>query len=350
MPMETLGNQKVAESSSNFYYCQKCDYTTSRRSNFDKHLTTDKHKKLVNASKISLFCECGRGYKHIESLYRHKKKCFVKTGCDDAATKVAKMFPNVSNCTSGFFVCECGSKYRNRSGLWKHKKKCRSSMEVNGEENSVIDVLGDIQKTVERSIKEVKDDNAALKLTLDEVKTGIVTAANEPKVINNFNNINMFLNTECRDALSIGEFIRGLAVGMEDVQYALENGKVEGMVNMIRKGFEQLGVYRRPLHCTDIKRGTMYIKGDEGWGKEKGEMNQVIRDIECAQSKGIKVWEAANPSFYKGNDRLMERWLRVVKCLTDTVDGVALRKTTKRCMELSKIDAAKMNAREPALE
>ena len=127
-------------------------------------------------------------------------------------------------------------------------------MEVNSEENCVIEALGDIQKSVERSLREVKDDNAALRETLDEVKTWMVAAANEPKVINNFNSINMFLNTECRDALSISEFIKGLAVGMEDVQYALENGKVEGMVNMIRKGFEQLGVYRRPLHCTDIKK------------------------------------------------------------------------------------------------
>ena len=111
---------------------------------------------------------------------------------------------------------------------------------------------------------------------------------------------------------------------LEDVNYALENGKVKGIENIIQKKFAELGVHKRPLHCTDVKRGTLYVKGDEGWEKEKGEMNKMIRDVECVQTTGIKVWSEANPEYSKGSRKLMDKWLRIVQCLTNSIDGIGM--------------------------
>ena len=127
-------------------------------------------------------------------------------------------------------------------------------------------------------------------------------------------------------------------MSLEDVNYALENGKVKGIENIIRKKFDELGTFSRPMHCTDIKRGTMYIKGQEGWEKDKGEMTKMIRDVEFAQTKGITVWGDANPEYSKGNSRLMDKWLRIVNCLTDSIDGIGLRRIERRCHEICKID------------
>ena len=164
-----------------------------------------------------------------------------------------------------------------------------------------------------------------------------MTAVAEPKVINNNININILLNEKCGDAIAIQDFAKTLMICLEDVNYALENGKVKGIENIIQKKFDELGVHKRPLHCTDVKRGTLYVKGEEGWEKEKGEMNKMIRDVECVQTTGIKVWSDANPEYSQGNQKLMDKWLRIVQCLTNSIDGIGIRKIEKRCQEMSKV-------------
>ena len=133
-------------------------------------------------------------------------------------------------------------------------------------------------------------------------------------------------------------------IGMEDVNYALENGKACGIANIIEKRIEELGTYKRPLHCTDVKRGTVYVKGRSGWGKEQGEMAKLIQDVNHAQVRGIKVWEAAHPEcFTDGHEREKERWLDMVKCLTNSIEGAGARRISKRCCEVSKINHDDMN-------
>jgi hypothetical protein len=121
---------------------------------------------------------------------------------------------------------------------------------------------------------------------MKSIKSGVMTAVAEPKVVNNYNNINVFLNERCSDAMPIQDFVRSLVIGIEDVNYVLENGQASGIVNIIEKKMDDQGVYRRPLHCTDVKRGTMYVKNAEGWDKEKGEMAKLIQDVNQAQVKG----------------------------------------------------------------
>ena len=183
-----------------------------------------------------------------------------------------------------------------------------------------------------------KELNKALKEELSELKSGVMTAVSEPKVVNNYNNIIVLLNQKCGDAIGINDFAKEIAMSLEDVNYALENGKARGIENIIRKKFDELGTYSRPLHCTDVKRGTTYVKGDEGWEKDNGRINKMIKDVEFVQTKGIKMWGDANPSYSQGNSKLMEKWLQIVKCLTGSIEGVGMRKIEKRCHEMCKID------------
>jgi hypothetical protein len=150
------------------------------------------------------------------------------------------------------------------------------------------------------------------------------------------------LNEKCGEAIAIQDFAKTLMICMEDVNYALENGKVKGIENIIQKKFDELGVHKRPLHCTDAKRGTLYVKGEEGWEKEKGEMNKMIRDVEGVQTTGIKVWSDAYPEYSQGDQKLMDKWLGIVKCLTNSIDGIGIRKIEKRCHEMSRISQEEM--------
>ena len=360
--METLGNTKVVKSRQQKYICVQCDYTTSRYYDYEKHLSTDKHKLRVFVGHTPHFCACGKSFTRSDSLYRHKKTCNYEDFSLPKREKVAEcfqMFPN----SEDVHKCECGKSYKSRSGLWKHLKSCKQigikedkkptsksvapvssnpEVPVSATESSdIMEALGSLNVKLDQTCQDnsiLKEDNKLLKREIKQLKSGVLEAVSEPKVVNNYNNIIVLLNQKCGNAIAIDDFAKQIAMSLDDVSYALENGKVKGIENIIRKRFEELGTYSRPLHCTDVKRGTTYVKGDEGWEKDNGRINKMIKDVEFVQTKGIKMWGDANPSFSKGNATLMDKWLKIVQCLTSSIEGVGIRKIEKRCHEMSKID------------
>jgi hypothetical protein len=350
--METLGNFNISRNPSKKYICDCCNYNTSHLGDWNKHLLTDKHRKLTIIDKCKYKCACGHIFKHRQSLHRHKKICNYEETPIHKIPEIPKSFqkfPNLENINK----CDCGKAYKTRSGLWKHCKFINKETNKSDNEISSSRVLemfdslkqyneilnAKLDKTYEDN-QILKEDNKILKEKLNLLESGVKTAVSEPKTVNNNynNNIIFLLNEKCGDAVAIKDFAKQIAICLEDVDYAMENGKVKGIENIIRKKFEELGTFKRPLHCTDVKRGTLYVKNEEGWEKEKGEINKMIRDVECVQTKGITVWSDANPEYSEGNARLMDKWLKIVKCLTDSIDGVGMRKIEKRCQEMSKID------------
>ena len=333
--METLGNTKVVKSRKQKYHCVQCHYITSRKLDFDKHLATDKHFKLTNASVGKHECTCGKTFNHKQSLFRHKKVCDGSNNPKAKVVEVVKcfqMFPDEQI----RHACACGATYSSRSGLWKHKKTCLHgvgpTVAPTGDNTEVLAALHKLQSKMDSAEEEMKS-----------IKSGVMTAVAEPKVVNNYNNINVFLNERCSDAMPIQDFVRSLVIGIEDVNYVLENGQASGIVNIIEKKMDDQGVYRRPLHCTDVKRGTMYVKNAEGWDKEKGEMAKLIQDVNQAQVKGIKLWEAEHPNcFEEGHEKERDKWLKIVKCLTNSLEGTAQKKITRRCCEVTKINQDEM--------
>jgi len=330
--MQTLGTNEIVKSRKQIFHCKLCDYTTSRKLDYNKHLLTGKHIKLTNASSGKQECACGKLFNHKQSLFRHKKTCELANNSTAKVVKVVESLPNVCH----VHECECGRTYKHASSLSKHKRVCLHGVGVAQplDNTKVLDALTGLKE----KLNEQAHDNKLLKEELNNLKAGVLTAVAEPKVIN----INIFLNDKCGDAIAIQDFAKSLMIGMEDVDYALENGKVKGIENIIQKKFNELGVHKRPLHCTDVKRGTLYVKGEEGWEKEKGEMNKMIRDVECVQTTGIKVWSDANPEYSQGNQKLMEKWLRIVQCLTNSIDGTGIKKIEKRCHEMTKISQDEM--------
>jgi hypothetical protein len=341
--MEHLGVNEVKKSKSKLYTCELCDYNSCQKANYEKHLLTPKHIKRETEVKCPHKCSCGKVFTRIDNLNRHKKNC-----------KYEEIKP----------ICECGATFARNGNLKRHQKTCKhinadkmkeTVNEINSSEvlkmfgclkqdneklNAKLDeTTAKLDKTCEDN-QILKQDNKILKEKLNQLESGVMTAVSEPKTVNNNynNNIIFLLNEKCGDAVAIKDFAKQIAICLEDVDYAMENGKVKGIENIIRKKFEELGTFKRPLHCTDVKRGTLYVKNEEGWEKEKGEINKMIRDVECVQTKGITVWSDANPEYSEGNTRLMDKWLKIVKCLTDSIDGIGIRKIEKRCQEMSKID------------
>ena len=337
--MEHLGAVELPRNPRQKYVCCACDYTTSHLGDWHKHLATGRHTKVTGVTGRNHFAPCGKVFTCRQHLYRHKKVC---DGCKNITAKLPEL-PELLPIAHKAHTCDCGATFTRNSNLKRHKKTCLhddgvvEGATVNNAE--VLEVLQLLQAKMDKADEKLDRAQEEMK----SVKSGVLTAVAEPKVVNNYNNINLFLSERCGSAIPIQDFVKDLVIGVEDVDFALRNGKACGIANIIERRVEELGVYKRPLHCTDVKRGTMYVKGAEGWDKEKGEMTKLIQDVNHAQVKGIKIWEAAHPRcFDTGHDREKDQWFKIVKCLTNNIEGVGTRKIAKRCYEVSKINQDEM--------
>ena len=235
------------------FFCKNCDFISSNKKDYDRHLATDKHKMLTNVDKKTpknpkpFQCECGKQYKHRQSLSVHKKKCKIKNN-----EILEKMVENKT---------------------------------INEK-----DMMSVPKEMWERVMNHMDKQQEAL----------VCLSSKSSKTINNNFNIQIFLNENCKDALSITEFVDSLQLKLEDLLYSKQNGAIEGISNVIIKGLNELDIEKRPLHCTDIKRETLYIKDENGWEKEnkdKEKLKKAIFTTQQRQARLIHDWQKENPDW-----------------------------------------------------
>jgi len=194
------------------------------------------------------------------------------------------------------FQCVCGKQYKHRQSLSVHKKKCKIVENVIVEdtsENKLInekDMMSVPKEMWERVMNHMDKQQEAL----------VCLSSKSSKTINNNFNIQIFLNENCKDALSITEFVDSLQLKLEDLLYSKQNGAIEGISNVIIKGLNELDIEKRPLHCTDVKRETLYIKDANGWEKEnkdKEKLKKAIFTTQQRQARLIHDWQKENPDW-----------------------------------------------------
>ena len=223
-----------------FFECKKCLFTTSNKYDYKKHLLTAKHKNTTeyNASKKNkeFYCECGKVYAYRGSLHNHKKKCVY--------------INNNSNTNSN-----------NNSN-----NNSNSNSNNNSNSNDTI-VKEDINQI--EIINKLIDENKKLQEHIYELIPKIGNT-----IINNKVDINVFLNEECKDALTLSEFINKINISLDDLNITKSKGLSEGVSNILIENMNRLSLYERPVHCTDLKRETIYIKLD----KPKESISNWLKD------------------------------------------------------------------------
>ena len=252
------------------FFCKKCDYNTSNKKDYIKHLSTQKHKRLTNANK---------------NPQKSPKN----------------------------FSCKCGKKYIHQSSLCKHKKKCnyQEKTDVVESDETVDETYTLVEKSetaeLKNMVKTLVDENKELTRTIRDL------APNIGNNNNNSFNLNIFLNETCKDAMNISDFVQSLQIEFDDLETTRTNGVVEGLSNIIVKGLKELDTYKRPIHCTDMKRETLYIKDNNEWEKEKdkGKITSVIDTVASKQMKSIKEWENKNPNWIDDEHKQQE-YLKLV--------------------------------------
>jgi len=292
------------------FYCDFCDYITSRSYHYERHVSTLKHKKCVKSGKNGI--------------------------------------PKNQDCL-GKNVCECGKIYSYLSGLYRHKKNCKKGQKG-------AEILIDVNK--EKMVLELIKQNQELILENKDFKEKLYELATKPTNIvnNNVNktivnnnkhfNLNIFLNETCKNAMNMSDFIHSLVIRNEDFENMGKLGYVQGISNILIRGLKELDKTERPCHCTDKKREIIYIKENNVWNKEKALeiMKQVILDVSFKNVKKIPVWKADHPDCEDTNTK---RYLEYITILNQVMTGIHPDKDTDiekivrnvaHSVHLSKID------------
>ena len=261
------------------FLCKYCDFKCFKQNDYNRHLLTDKHKRLQNN--------------------------------DGGASQNKK------------YICECGKEYKYRQGLYTHRKTCNF---INNE-NMIIHTENkeDMKDLVCKLINENQDLKNTLLQENKELRKQISNMV--PLIGNNNNNnikqkfnINLFLNEKCKDALSMDQFIDKIEVSIKNLLTTHDKGQAQGVTDIIMDNMNRLSIYERPLHCTDKKRETLYIKTDE-WecDENKNKINDAIKKIEAKQFKNIKNWVDQHPN-YMTNEKEQDEFLKIVKETSNSIE------------------------------
>ena len=289
------------------FCCYNCDYNTSSKKDYDKHISTDKHKINKNQP-------------------------------------ICPEIPNKSLLTiMKPYICDCGKLYKDRSGLWRHSKTCVDSKE---KEKNIKDKCLDTSEYLENSEYLEKiynkldtnvnananatneanepigviDTNLVIQLLKQnlELQKSIIELSKEKTINTNCNNtfnLQFYLNETCKDALNISEFIDSIKMQLSDLETTGRHGYVEGISKIINKKLNELESCKRPIHCSDLKRETIYIKDDNEWFKDsdsKDKLKQAIKQISFKNIQMIAEWRKMYPDCTNADSRKNDLYLNIV--------------------------------------
>ncbi len=264
-----VSNEKSAKICSRFY-CENCDYSTSKTSSYNEHLLSLKHKKSMVSNK------------------------------------------NQSKICSEYICQTCNKKYKDNSGLWRHKKKCNyvtscKNLPENLPENLLLD-KGLIMEII-------KNNTDVQKMMMDVIKNGTNNTINSNNTTNKTFNLNLYLNETCKDAMNISEFVSSIKLNLDDLEHTGRNGYVEGISNIFLKNLNDIEDHMRPIHCSDQKREILYIKDNDKWEKEcnnKPILTKAIKNVANENIKQIKNWRDKNPDCTNSNSTKNDLYLKIV--------------------------------------
>jgi hypothetical protein len=269
------------------FSCKLCDIMCSKKNDWERHILTKKH--IGNSS----------GNK---------------------------------NSSNNIFTCEiCNKIYKSRKGLWSHNKTCIIKSEDKDKDkdkvkDKVIELLIKENSEFKNIVLEIVKSNSELQKQLVDVcknsnTTNIIN--NNSNSNNNSNNktfnLNFFLNEECKDAMNISDFVNTFDLQLDDLESVGKLGYVEGITKQIIDKLNSMDIYKRPMHCSDAKRETIYIKDDNKWEKEERgtpKLRKVIKNLSFNNMKLIAKWSDTYPDSKSSESRLNDKYMKLVKQTT----------------------------------
>jgi hypothetical protein len=261
----------LSSESSDKYICECCNYSSSKKSQYQRHILTDKHKILTNT-------------------YISGSKS--------------------SNTGPQNIACVCGKTYKHRQSLYNHKKICKHNLQFESNDEPITKEL----------VLQLLKQNQNLQEMLQDQHNKMYELAKEGKhitnnEINNHFNLNVFLNETCKDAINLMDFVDSLNVKLKDLEYTAKTGYAEGISQIFINGLTSLNVHERPIHCSDSKRDVLYIKDQNAWQKEddnKTKLTNAIKIIGKKNIQQISEWQKVNPEYNDPDSKQNDRYMKML--------------------------------------
>jgi hypothetical protein len=264
------------------FKCEHCDFKCSKQSNWSTHLLTRKHQNRMKLNE-----------------------------------------KNEVTAAPSFVCKKCDKSYKARNSLWYHENKCSLKPVVTEKINAdlIERILDDRQR--------ILDDNAELrnfimeqsKMTTETVNKALELCkpVNNNTTINQTNNnnqrfnINLFLNEQCKDAINFSDFVKNIQISYEDLENNAQLGFVNGISKIFLDNLKQLDVTERPIHCTDVKRETMYIKDENTWTKQPDDdkLQKAIQTVSYRSMGKLAEWKQENPDYKDCNSEFSQKCLDI---------------------------------------
>ena len=279
--MDTKKDKK-GQKGTNFFYCKFCDYTTSHKAKYERHVSTLKHQKKANDTKM---------IQNDTNL-----SLFSKKGQQEDSNK---------------FICECGKIYKYSSGLYRHKNVCKINKNETDKSNNdrlIIDLL----KKMDEKDKQIME---------------LIPKVGNNNTTNNNNqfNLQVFLKEECKDAINWTEFINSIELDLGSLEELKNTDITKGITNIICSKINELGMYKRPIHCIDQKRRKLCIKNEEAWKNEDEQINDLLtkgdRKLQHEYIKLIKQWENDHPNWIN-DDKLSHEYGEMASKVYQNIDDL----------------------------
>jgi hypothetical protein len=283
----------ISQISPQKYECSVCLVTCFRKSEWLRHIRTDKHKNNQNGEIGNIL--------------------------------TTNISPN---------ACTCGKHYKDRAGLWRHKKKCsfininQNTEIINKEEPEIsseliLNIIQQNQEFKDLLIEQNKQNLELQKQMLEVCKNGTSNINNVNNIINptmnNSNNktfnLQVFLNETCKDAMNIMDFVDSIKISLSDIESIGELGFVNGMSKLIIKNLNALDENMRPVHCNDLKRSSLFVKDANVWAKEDDNNNKLKKAIKSIAHKNICAlpeWRKKYPDCIYSESKKSDQYNHIV--------------------------------------
>jgi hypothetical protein len=261
------------------FFCRYCDIHCRKKHDWERHLNTVKHQKnkLNNGNSttplVIHICSCGRKYKYLSGLSKHKKKC---------DSNKSLLTPLVE----------------------QNKEFITTLITQNDEfKQMIVDQNNKILDLVKES------NNKVVHHTINHN-----THTTTMNTTNHFN-LQFFLNVQCKDALNIMDFINSLQLQIKDLEDTGRLGYVDGISKILINGLKELDITKRPIHCSDLKRETIYIKDADIWEKEdeqKDKLTKAIKNVSYKNIIQLPLWQQLNPQYNNLNSKFNDTYIKIV--------------------------------------
>jgi len=261
------------------------------------------------------------------------------------------------------YACKyCKRPYINRTGLWRHNKKYGSSCIVkmmesskleNAEElKNMINTMIDMNQEFKTQILDLYKANATAAAAAAAAAAAVSSSAltNPSTVINNNNmtncynqtfNLQFFLNEQCKDAMNMKDFVNSIQLNTDDLESVGKLGYVEGMSNILINNLNKTELHKRPVHCSDIKRETLYVKDEDKWerdGPDHAKMTNAVLAVEHKNVRLMGEWAAQHPRCMDSNSNDNVKYFKLSKTITDGAQDGNISKVIKRVAKNVVID------------